>query len=207
MGEWSKKVGEAGEDIAGLFLQTVGWGAAQHGVPVPCVRPEVHRKAADGRGTHGIAFLTAHKSPLVHGVGQNLLVSVKFSAEPYPRSPTRRFKDHFTDLAHTLECFKNSEVRRGLLQTVRGVSKTQDIGVLLWISNDREGPGDVISQVDRAILPDTLNYESVFVVDNRRAQFVFDSVHHARGLADGCDVAFFYPATGKNVNPVTKEKR
>jgi hypothetical protein len=205
MGEWSKKVGEVGEDVAALFLQMIGCGAAQHGVPLPCVRAEAHGKAGDGRGTHGVDFLTARRSPLSDGVGQNLLVSVKFSADPYPRNPTRVFKAHFTDLAHTLECFKNSEVRSKLLQTVRGVTRTQDVGVLLWINNDRQGNGDVISQVERVNLPDTLNFESIYVVDNKRAGFVFNSVHFAKGLANGSGVAFFYPDTEKNVNPVTKE--
>ena len=59
MGEWSKKVGEVGEEIAGVFLQTIGWDTAQHGVALPCLRPETHNKAGDGRGTHGVDFLAA----------------------------------------------------------------------------------------------------------------------------------------------------
>jgi len=74
MGEWSKKVGEVGEEIAGVFLQMIGWGMAQHGVALPCLRPETHNKAGDGRGTHGVDFLTARQSPLVDGLGQNLLI-------------------------------------------------------------------------------------------------------------------------------------
>jgi hypothetical protein len=205
MGEWSKKVGEVGEEIAGIFLQTIGWGAAQHGVAFTCHRPEAHDKSADGRGTHGIDYLVARRSPLVDGVGQNLVVSVKFSSDPYPRSPNPKFKEHFTDLAHTLECFKNSDERNRLLQSVRGVTRTQDVGVLLWIHNDRKGNNDVISQASKAILPYTLTYEAIYLVDNRRAQFVFNSVHYARSIGDGSDVTFFYPDTGKNVNPTTKE--
>ncbi len=206
MGEWSKKVGEVGEEVAGLFLNMIGWGAAQHGVPITCLRPEEHEKAGGGRGTHGVDYLLARQSPLVDGVGQNLLVSVKYSAEAYPKNPIRIFKDHFTDLAQTLECFKNSEARSALLATVRGVSRTQDLGVLLWMNNDRAGTGDVIKQLERVILPDTLSYDGIFVVDNKRAQFVFNSVHHAKTLANGSEMAFFfYPNTGKNINPTTKE--
>jgi len=205
MGEWSKKVGEVGESIASVFLETVGWGAAQHGVALSCLRSEAHNKSADGRGTHGIDYLLARRSPLVDGVGQNLVISVKFSSEPYPRNPNAKFKEHFTDLAHTLECFKHSDARNRLLQTVRGVTRTQDVGILLWINNDRQGSDDIISHASKAILPDTLSYEAIYVVDNRRAQFVFNSVHYARKVGNGRDVAFFYPDTGKNVNPMTKE--
>lgn len=206
MGEWSKKVGEHGENIASLFLQTIGWGVPQHGVALPCLHPEGHKKSPDSRGTHGVDYLTARRSPLVDGVGQNLLVSVKFSSDPYPKSnPNRIFKEHFTDLAHTLECFKNSSERSHLVQTMKGVTRTQDVGVLFWINNDRAGNNDMISQANRAILPDTLSYEVIYLVDNRRAQFVFDSVHYANIVGQGQDVAFFYHATGKNLNPVTKE--
>lgn len=206
MGEWSKKVGEAGENIAGEFLRMVGWGAAQTGVELSCVRPEGHMVSGHARRTHGIDYLLGYRSPLVDGVGQNLVISVKFSAEPYPKNPISLFKSHFADLAHTVECFKNSEVRRTLLQSVKGVTKTQDVGVLLWINNDRSTEGDVISQVARVMLPDTLKYEAIYVVDNKRARFIFDSLNHAKKISNGLEVEFFYPDTGKNVNPLTHVK-
>jgi len=206
MGEWSKKVGETGESIAAEFLRLVGWDAAQARVELPCVRPEVHKVSGHARRSHGIDYLLGCRSPLVDGVGQNLIFSVRFSAGSYPRNPVRMFKGHFSDLAHTIECFKNSEVRRTLLQTVKGVAKSQDVGVLLWINNDRETEGDVIGQLLRVILPDTLNYEAIYVVDNNRARFIFDSVNYATRIANGCDVEFFYPDTGKNVNPLCHVK-
>jgi hypothetical protein len=43
MGEWSKKVGEMGEAVAADFLRLIGWGAAQHGVELPCARGEAHK--------------------------------------------------------------------------------------------------------------------------------------------------------------------
>src|SRR5690349_6395651 len=120
MGEWSKKVGEVGEEIAADFLNTIGWGAIQHGVPLPCVRPESHANAGHNRATHGIDYLFGYRSPLTDGVAHHLVVSVKFSAEPYPRNPVPRFKQHFTDLAHTLECFNNSTAKQEIAQGVRG---------------------------------------------------------------------------------------
>jgi hypothetical protein len=201
MGEWSKKVGEEGEAVAERFLRLIGWGSAQHGVPLPCVRAEVHSKAADGRGTHGIDYLLACKSPLGDGVGQNLVVSVKYSAEAYPANPKGVFKAHFTDLAHTLECFKNSEVRRSAARGVKGVTRGQDIGVLLWVNNDQKGEADVISRVANSVPPDGLKYEAVYLVDNRRAEFIFDSIDYARHAEPGCEVTFFYHDTGKGFNP------
>jgi hypothetical protein len=201
MGEWSKKVGETGEAVAGEFLRLIGWGAAQHGVEFPCARPEAHKSGESGRRTHGIDYLLACKSPLGEGVGQNLVVSVKFSAQAYPTSPKAVFKEHFTDLAHTLECFKNSDVRRTAAQGVKGVTKGQDIGVLVWINNDRKGEADVIGKVSNVILPDTLRFEAVYLVDNKRAGFIYDSIDYARQVEKGCEVTFFYHETGKSFNP------
>jgi hypothetical protein len=206
MGKWSKKVGERGEEIAADFLHMIGWESLQSGIQLPCVKPEQHRRTDSDRTTHGIDYLFTYTSPLSDGVGLNVVVSVKFSAEPYPRTPITVFKQHFTDLARTLECFKNSEARRASSQVIKGVAKTQDVGVLLWINNDREGSSDVISQVNRVVLPDTLRYEAIYVVDNRRAQFVFDTMSFAKQLANGCGVTWFYADTGKNVNPLSKIK-
>jgi hypothetical protein len=204
MGEWSKKVGDAGEAVAGEFLRLIGWGAAQHGVELSCSRPEVHKNSEAGRRTHGIDYLLACKSPLGNAVGQNLVVSVKFSTQAYPTNLKGIFKDHFRDLAHTLECFKNSEVRRSAAQGVKGVTKGQDIGVLLWINNDRRGEADVIGKVSNVILPDTYKYEAVYLVDNKRAGFIFDSIDYARRVENGCEVTFFYHDTGKSFNPQSR---
>jgi hypothetical protein len=82
MGEWSKKVVELGEEIAAEFLRLIGWTSAQKGVALPCIRPEPHKVNNGERRTHGIDYLLAHASPLVDGVAQNLVVSVKYSATP-----------------------------------------------------------------------------------------------------------------------------
>lgn len=204
MGEWSKKVGEAGENIVGEFLALIGWGTAKKEVTIPCVKPGGHAAGGHPRTTHGIDYLLAQKSPLVDDLGQHVVISVKFSADPYPAAPSALFKKHFLDLASTLECFKNSEARQDNAQALRGVRKAQDVGVLFWLNNDKRGDGDVIAHIHRVNLPDTLNYEVIHVVDNKRAQFVFDSVNFARHLVKDADVAFSYHETGKNLNPLLR---
>jgi hypothetical protein len=204
MGEWSKKVGEAGEAVAKDFLRLIGWGAAQHGVPLPCARGEAHKNGQNERKTHGVDYFLACKSPLGSGIGHNLVVSVKYSAEAYPANPKAIFKDHFRDLAHTLECFKLSEVRRTATHGVRGVTVGRDIGVLLWINNDRRSEADVVGRVSNVALSDTLKFEAIFLVDNKRAGFIYDSVEYARQLEKGCEVTFFYHETGASFNPELK---
>lgn len=182
----------------------IGWGAAQHGVEFSCVRPDAHKNGGSGRRTHGIDYLLPCKSPLAESLGQNLVVSVKFSAQGYPTNPRGLFKEHFTDLAQTLECFRNSQIRSTISIGTRGVTKGEDIGVLLWINNDRKGKPDVIEEVSGVSLPDTLKYQAIYLVDNRRAEFIFDSINYAKHVEKGCEVSFFYHDTGKSFNPQFK---
>jgi hypothetical protein len=83
MGEWSKLVGEAGENIGAEILRMIGWNSAQKGVTLPCLQGDVHKVSDRPRRTHGIDYLCAHPSPLVDGVGQNVVVSVKYSVDAY----------------------------------------------------------------------------------------------------------------------------
>jgi hypothetical protein len=179
----------------------IGWGAAQHGIELPCARGEAHRNGGSERRSHGIDYLLACKSPLRDGVGQNLVVSVKYSADGYPTNPRGIFKEHFRDLTHTLECFKNSDVRRTAARGVRGVVRGQDTGVLVWINNDRSGDADVVGRLSNVILPDTLKFDAVYLVDNKRAGFIYDSIDYAQHLEEGCEVTFFYHETGASFNP------
>jgi hypothetical protein len=207
MGEWSKKIGEAGENIAGEFLRLIGWGSAQKGIEMPCAHPDLHKGTGGPRRTHGLDYLFSYRSPLVDGVGQNVIISVKFSTQGYTQSnPGGIFKNHFSELAQMVECFKKSSIRRSASETVKGVAKTQDIGVLLWINNDRESDGDVISKVQRLMVPDTFHFEVIYLVDNNRASFVFNTINYAQRIGGGCEVEFFYPDTGKNINPLCNVK-
>ena len=156
MGEWSKKVGETGEAVAGEFLRLIGWGAAQQGVELPCSRPEAHKNSEAGRRTHGIDYLLPCKSPLSDAAGQNLVVSVKYSDEGYPANPKTLFKAHFTDLAHTLECFKNSEVRRNAAQAVKGVTRGQDIARIFHKGVEQKGGRGVRKLENTELYDDTL---------------------------------------------------
>jgi len=84
------------------------------------------------------------------------------------------------------------------------VTRGQDVGVLLWINNDRRGETDVIGRVSNVILPDTLKFEAIYLVDNKRAGFIYDSIDYARQLERGCEVTFFYHETGASFNPERK---
>lgn len=199
MGEWSKKVGEHGENVVKEFFDLIGWSSSQDGLEMPCLREERH----DGK-THGIDRLFAYLSSLEDGVLNNIVTSVKYTAKGYPSSPNTLFKSHFFDLAKTLECFKNSEIRRTAIKNFSGVDSTKDIGVLFWLSNPKEQDRDILTEVANCKGLDAFAYETIYVVDNKRISFIFDSIQGVKAAFTGRSVEFFYPSTGKNNNPLTR---
>jgi hypothetical protein len=205
MGEWSKKVGEAGESLVSEFLKLIGWADAQKGVQIPCVRPEKHESSGTRRTTHGLDFLFSYRSPLMDGVLKNVVISVKFSNEVYPNSPGALFKDHFRNLAESIACYKNSPERRNSLSIGQGIERAQDEGVLFWLNNAPESYDDVIGKVSSVVTPGIDEHQTVYIVDNKRISFIYDALTYARQAFAGSEVEFFYFDTGKNNNPLSKK--
>lgn len=198
MGEWSKKVGEHGEKVVKEFFELIGWSSSQEGIEMPCVRSNHERK------THGIDRLFLYMSPLEDGALNNVVTSVKYTSDDYPSAPNSLFKSHFFDLAKTLECFKNSEIRRDAIKSFTGVDSTKNIGVLFWLSNPKEQGRDILTEVANCKGLDAFAFETIYVVDNKRISFIYDSIQGVRAAFSSKSVEFFYPSTGKNNNPVTK---
>ena len=65
MGEWSKKVGEKGEEIVGEFLHLIGWGNAQNNITLDCIKGKNHGTSESPKKTHGIDYLFSYKSQLL----------------------------------------------------------------------------------------------------------------------------------------------
>lgn len=198
MGEWSRLIGEYGEEIVHNFLQIIGWGTAQKAVTIPCL------KTAHNKQTHGIDFLYSSVSKLIDRTLENKLISVKYSSKPYPQHSTSLFKNHLKDLLHSIDCFHLSEVRTSINQRFTGVDQTNDIGVLFWLNNTDENE-NVIEKVSHARDDfKDVAYDSVYLVDNHRASFIYTSISHLKSKFPSCEIDFFYPSTGKNINPFEK---
>lgn len=200
MGEWSKKIGEVGEEIVGEFFGLIGWQDSRKNLTLPCLKPEKHGAGEKSKQTHGIDYLFSYESQLEDRTLNHLVVSVKYSSKPYPASPSAKFKDHFFDLTKTLECFKNSEIRSSSNNQFTGIDNARNVGVLFWLSNDTNSDGDVIKKVAGARGLDDYSYESLYLIDNHRFSFIYDSIKFLRLKYPSCDIDFFYPSTGRNFN-------
>lgn len=204
MGEWSKKLGDHGEDIVGALLNLIGWNSALASTDIACVKPAIHGSAGRPRRTHGIDFIFSSPSPLEDGVLKHLVISSKFTADLYPSAPTSKFKEHFSDLAVAVECFKRSDIKRKINASWRDVSSDNVVGVLFWISASDRSDKNIVSGVSNARGLEDCSFGTIYVIDNYRASFLFESISFAtRRYGKDC-FDFVYPSTGKNLGTTTR---
>jgi hypothetical protein len=205
MGEWSRRIGEIGEEVVAEFLDSIGWGNAQRNLSLPCMKGHRHSTGENARITHGIDYLFSYSSPLQNRNLNHLVISVKYTTNAYPKNPSSKFKEHFFDLAKTMECFRQSEIRRSANNLFSGIDEAKDIGVLFWLTHDTSSEDDVIQKVARVHNMDEYNYGSIYIVDNKRLGFIHDTLKYLSINRSDSEVEFFYPNTGKNYNPINKE--
>lgn len=205
MGEWSRRIGEVGEEIVGEFLELIGWGDAQRNLSLECTKGRRHSQTGRDRRTHGIDYFFSYESQLSNRTLDHLVISVKYTLEPYPTSPGTTFKRHFFDLAQTMECFKRSDIRQSSGMQFSGVDKARDIGVLFWLSNSTSEQVDVLQNISSVRGVDEFNYESIYVVDNKRVSFIYDTIKYLSLKEPNSQIEFFYPNTGRNFNPINKD--
>lgn len=204
MGEWSKKIGEIGEGIVSNLLEEIGWGDAQKNLTIACVHGQRHGSDASEKKTHGVDCFFSYPSRLSDRTLDHLVVSVKYTSIPYPDSPTTKFKEHFYDLAKTMECFKKSTLRSVAGRQFSGVSIARNAGILFWLTNDNRNV-DIVSRLAKSRKLEECAYEAIFIVDDFRAAFLYDSIRFVRQNYANSKVEFLYPQTGKNINPSTRE--
>ncbi len=204
MGEWSKKIGEMGESIVSNLLEEIGWGDAQKNVTIPCIYGQRHGSNEKERTTHGIDCFFSYPSRLSDRTLDHLIISTKYSSSPYPENPVSKFKEHFFDLARTIECFKKSALRSNASRQFSGIGMARNIGILFWLTNDDRNI-NIVSKVAGCRKLDEYAHEAIFVVDDFRAAFLYDAIRYVRQRYADSKVEFLYPYTGRNINPNTRE--
>ena len=198
MGEWSKKIGEKGEAIVGEFLNLTGWGNAQNNLTLNCINKRNHGTSKNPKTTHGIDHLISYPSQLIARTLDNVVISDKCTFAPYPSGITSKYKEHHNDLAMALECFRRSEIRRNAISGFPGVDNSRDVGVLFWFSLSDPENKDIISQVARVRNTDFYDYKTIYIVDNRRASFIYNTIKYLKHLKPNSELEFLYQNTGKN---------
>jgi len=196
MGEFSKRIGDVGESVVTDFLKLIGWFDPQRNFDLSSIDTE-HRKY-----TNGLDGYYHYLSPMISNTIENVLYSCKYSTDPYPASQVVKiFKDHYTGLAKTIESFRKSELKQQTISLHENIDTFFDRGVLFWLNNSGTGENDLISRLNKIDLTTGIGHDGIFLVDNKRFQFIGESIRYAQNnftKGDGYDIDFIYFNNGLN---------
>jgi hypothetical protein len=205
MGEWSKTVGERGEEIVSLLLDRLGWTPSKSGVKVVCTDPKHFNKNGNEKETHGIDFVYSYQSPLSDDLFDTLAISSKFSSSEYPSALSATFRDYYKDIAQAISCFRKSTEYSDHVSLFRGRGEKRVIGVIFWLNNGSPDAQckEELTKID--ILQSQDKYDAIYVVDNRSASFLYDAIGYVKAAYSAAEVKFCYVESGKYLNSVTRE--
>ena len=197
MGEKSKKRGEFGEDVVLKLLELIGWGEPLTGRDIECSNPLEHAISTRGRKEHGCDFIYRYNCPLHNNRVQFVVISSKYNDE-YTSNPTSKFKPYLKDIATALECFKKSGIRNQLKKNYSVGREYNDAGVIFWFDNGKDVNDDVIERLSSSPIIENSEFDSVYLVDNKRADFLFESIMYAQNSYKNSEIEFLVPDIGYN---------
>ncbi len=202
MAEVSKKRGEFGEEIVEQLLSLIGWQPNMKGVDIGCISPIEHAVSTKNRTTHGVDFIYHYDSPFFNDTHDFVLVSSKFNDE-YPSNPVAKFKSHIKDIAFAIECFKKSPIKNSLSKFEKSNKYT---GVIFWLDNGKDKEyDDVIERLTDFRVEDEVDFESIYLVDNKRADFLYQTLNYTSHFFKKSTIEFLIPNTGHNNTVKTRK--
>lgn len=205
-GEKAKSSGEYGEKIVKRLLEMFGWTMADSGVTIKCVRTKKHSDKDNTRIKHGIDYVYQYKSKLIDNTRQDVLISVK-CRDKYPttsKGVKSKFKEFYEDIYRAAECYPSSDLYK---RKIQGTKSRKIDGVIFWIdrnSNTNTEYNSLVDGLGNIRLPDTTGVESLSLVDNKRAQFLYESINFVFQEYGKENVEFFYLDTGLNNSSLDK---
>src|SRR5699024_9108705 len=79
------------------------------------------------------------------------------------------------------------------------------VGVLFWLNNDPDSVDDLVSIVSTARTIDSQSNSAIFIMDNKRVGFLLEVMKFIKTKSENFKYSFYYPNTGKNINPIQRE--
>lgn len=202
MGEWSKSIGEKGEDIVKfVFEDILNFNSLIENESINCIKRTKHKdkKSMFDRTTHGIDGLIYYQSPLEDYSLDIGLISSKYVGNEYPKSPVSLFKAHLRDLAQSIECFNQSKLKNNINQNFIGINKTEVFGILVWLSNTSDLNFDLVSKVDNILIDSDLLFDKIIFLDNNKINFLYESIFRNKEVFGAAKVDFVYHSSGLNL--------
>lgn len=202
-GEGSKFSGEYGEKIVDELFKLIGWKNVKKGQDINCINDEIHKgESGNPRRTHGVDFIVKYECPLVSRSEAHILVSAKHRKD-YPKTQqtrTTKFKEYLKDIAEATECYpSHNSYSNSFLGT-----RSKDISnVIIWINGTPENENEsVIKDIQNFRNNDNVNYKTVYLVDNQKANFLYSSIRFVQNI--DLNYSFFYPDTGFNMDTLER---
>jgi hypothetical protein len=193
MGEFSKRIGEVGEEIVIDFLSLIGWHQPVRNFDISSIDPDKH-----GKNTHGIDAYFHYKSPMISKTLENVLISVKYSKDKYPNAPVEKFKTYYRDLGMAIESFKKSEIRAKNINSRTGFDTTFDRGIIFWLNNIDDDSVDLLEKLSKLEAPKDFNHDGIFLIDNKKIEFLFNAIEFVKRKFPDKEIEFTYFSTGLN---------
>jgi hypothetical protein len=193
MGEYSKRVGEVGENVVAEFLKLIGWENPLKNDDIESIDTDFRKR------TNGIDGYFHYINPMVSNTIENVIYSSKYSTDPYPLSQVvTQFKERYLELAKAIESFKKSELKQYTINLHQNIDTHFDRGILFWLNNSRQGENDLINRLSKIELNTGVNHDGIFLVDNKRIEFIYDSISYVQLKYRQHDIDFVYFNNGLN---------
>ena len=209
MGEYSKEIGERGEDIVEyLFKELLGYPHYRSNISIPCSYGSEHSPKKDKiKTTHGVDGLVSYKTPLENTCLEIGVISVKYTKDKYPNSPRSKFKNYFEDLAWTQQCFTLTDIKSEIERKSVNVDDTIITGVLFWLSDNEDSKDkDLLNDIAKSqFAGDGLKFDKIIFVDNSRMSFIYGVLQKFKDKYGSSNIDFIYPKTGRNLYPEHNE--
>ncbi|MEC5174744.1 hypothetical protein [Chryseobacterium nepalense] len=202
MGEWSRSIGEKGEKIVKfLFEEILNFNSLVENQTIICVKGDKHKlSGTEKRNTHGIDGLIYNQSPVEDSLLDIGIISSKYTALEYPNSPSSQFKVYLKDLAYTIECFNKSKIKSDINFNFNSITKSEIIGILVWLSNKSDASFDIVSKVDSILIDSDLNFDKIILLDNNKVNFLYESIYKTKEIFKTEYVDFVYHNSSLNFN-------
>ncbi len=199
-GESSVISGEHGHKIVAEILNLIGWKSPAEHFDFSCSLETNHKKEANkkGRMQHGVDLLFQYPSPLISANHDIVIISSKHYQKKYTNI-LHNAQNFLFDLAQDLECAKLSDE---IHEIVERTDKNENYqGVLFWLASEEDNEFDIVSKLSKEIEFKNTKFNSIFLVDNKRATFLVSAIKTAQAYREGVEIKFLYPHTGKNMHP------
>lgn len=198
-GEYSKKSGEIGEKIAEELFNLIGWKNPFSGFDVDCINNKEHKlKGREERKTHGIDLYFRYKCPLSDRIQENVVISVK-NRDSYPIGETGKrseAKSFLKELSQSIECLLKSQIYKE--NKIDAIKQIDNAGVLFWINRNGDNDDEVIKDIANMQLTASDIRYPMYIVDNKVANFLYQSVNFAKHYFEDGQIKYLYPNTGYN---------